>query len=51
MEYLLILLTWSIIVIAIFIFIPNEKIKSIGDFFNKVLPKLPISEIIKGLRK
>jgi len=51
MELLIILLAWSIVVILIFIFVPNSKIRAIGGFFSQVLPKLPISEILKLFKK
>jgi len=45
------ILSWTIIVIVIFIFVPSAKIRVIGWFFKEVLPKLPITAIIKMFRK
>lgn len=43
-------LIWMIIMTLIFIFLRTEKIKAIGDFFAKILPKIPLSDIIRALR-
>lgn len=42
----------SVFILAMLIlrFTPNEKIKVMGDFFKKVLPRLPLSEMIKSLK-
>lgn len=32
-------------------FTPNERIKAMGDFYKKILPRIPFTDIIKLLRK
>jgi len=44
-------LIWTIVVIIVLAFIPNVKIKEIANFFKAVLPRLPITDIIKMFRK
>lgn len=44
-------LAWMVIVIIILIFVPLRKIREIGHFFKEVIPKLPITDIIKLIRK
>jgi hypothetical protein len=40
-------LGWIIILVIILAFIPGYKIKEIGGFFEKILAKLSISDIIR----
>ena len=51
MNTILYILVWMVLMTIIFIFIPNEKIKTIGDFFKKVIPTLPITNIVKLFKK
>lgn len=44
-------LVWIIVVIIILAFIPGAKIKEIANFFKVVIPRLPITDIIKMFRK
>jgi hypothetical protein len=44
-------LGWTVVVIIVLAFIPNVKIKEIANFFKAVLPRLPITDIIKLFRK
>ena len=44
-------LGWMVVVIVILAFIPGVKIREIANFFKAVLPRVPITEIIKLLRK
>ncbi len=44
-------LIWMIVVIVILAFIPRTKIREITSFFKEVLPRLPITDIIKLFRK
>jgi len=32
-------------------FTPNERIKAMGDFYKKILPRLPLIDIFKLFRK
>lgn len=41
MENVICFLIWSIMVIIILRFTPNDKIEAIGNFFEKVLPGAP----------
>lgn len=50
-RIILYFLGWTVIVIVILIFVPPVKIRAIGGFFREVLPRLPISAIIKLFRK
>lgn len=45
------LFQWFIIVMIILRFTPNNKIKVMGDFFAKILPRLPITTILKHWSK
>ena len=42
---------WIVVVIIVLAFIPNVKIKEIANFFKIVIPRLPITDIIKMFRK
>ena len=44
-------LGWTVVVIIILAFIPGMKIKEIANFFKTVLPRLPITDIIKLFKK
>ncbi len=44
-------LIWIVVVIIVLAFIPLEKIKEIASFFKAVLPRLPITDIIKLFQK
>jgi hypothetical protein len=44
-------LAWTIVVIIILSLIPSVKIKEIANFFKIVLPRLPITDIIKSFKK
>lgn len=50
-RIILYFLGWTLIVIVILIFVPPVKIRAIGGFFREVLPRLPITAIIKLFRK
>ena len=50
-KIVLYFLAWTIIVIIILIFVPSRKIRVIGHFFKVVIPKLPITDIIKMFKK
>ena len=41
------LLIWFLIVMMILIFCPKDRIKPMGDFFSKVLPKIPLTGIFR----
>lgn len=41
---------WSLVVMLILIFCPKDRIKLMGDFFGKVLPRIPFTGIAKILR-
>lgn len=45
------LLTWMFFMSILLWLMPNSKIKAITDFFSSVLPKIPITGIIKLLKK
>jgi len=45
------ILIWFLVVMVILRFTPEQKIKAMADFFNKVLPKFPISDIVKFWKK
>lgn len=45
------ILGWIVVVIVILAFIPGTKIREIANFFKAVLPRLPITDIIKLFRK
>ena len=32
-------------------FTPNERIKAMGDFYKKILPRLPLTDIFRQFRK
>lgn len=36
---------WSLVLVVLLRFTPNDKIKLIGDFFRKVLPSIPFTKI------
>lgn len=44
-------LVWIVVVIIVLAFIPRTKIREITGFFKEVLPRLPITDIIKLFRK
>ena len=44
-------LIWIVVVIIILAFVPAVKIREIARFFKEILPRLPITDIIKLLRK
>lgn len=44
-------LGWIIIVIIILAFVPSPKIREIARFFKEVLPRLPITDVIKLFKK
>lgn len=52
-------ITWSLVIIVVFIVTmtlilkktDNEKIILIGDFFTKVLPRIPFGKIFKRKKK
>jgi hypothetical protein len=51
MESTLLIFFGGIIIILIILrFTPNNKIGLMANFFHKVLPKIPFSEIIKALK-
>lgn len=41
---------WFILVMMMLIWCPKDRIKPMADFFAKVLPKIPITGIIRLLR-
>jgi hypothetical protein len=41
---------WSLIVMLILVFCPKDRIKPMGDFFAKVLPRIPFTGIAKLLK-
>ena len=49
--YSSILLVWFITVLLILRKTDNDKIKEIGNFYGKVLPKIPIAKIVELLKK
>lgn len=42
--------TWFIIVMVLLIVCPKDRIRLMTDFFSRVLPKVPITGIVKLLR-
>jgi len=44
-------LGFILILVIILIFVRTEKIKVIGDFIKKTMPSIPITHILKILRK
>lgn len=48
--YIIIILIWFIIVLLILKKTDDEKIKLIGDFFRKIMPRIPVAQIIEYLR-
>lgn len=51
LTYILIILLWFIIVMLILRKIDNAKIKEMGNFYAKVLPKIPIVKIVELFKK
>jgi hypothetical protein len=49
----IILYTFGFILIAmvLMMFIPNDKIKEMADFFKKVLSLIPLADIVKSFRR
>lgn len=45
------LLSWMVLMTLLLWMMPNAKIKAIADFFHKVLPKIPLTGIIKLWKK
>jgi len=41
---------WSLLVMLILIVCPKDRIKPMGDFFAKVLPRIPFTGIAKLLK-
>jgi hypothetical protein len=41
---------WFVVVMLILIFCPKDRIKLMGEFFSKVLPKIPFTGIVKLLK-
>lgn len=44
-DTVLYFLIWSLVLVVILRFTPNDKIKLIGDFFKKVIPTIPFTKI------
>ena len=44
-------LVFILILVIILNFIKVEKIRVIGDFIKKTIPTIPITEILKNLKK
>jgi hypothetical protein len=49
-NILLYFFIWSLVVMLILIFCPKDRIKLMGDFFCKVLPRIPFTGIAKILK-
>lgn len=49
--YSLMILLWFIIVMLILRKTDNDKIKEMGNFYGKVLPKIPLTKIAEMFRK
>jgi hypothetical protein len=41
---------WFVVVMLILWFCPNDKIRLMGEFFGKVLPKIPFTGLAKLLK-
>lgn len=51
LTYILMILLWFIIVMLILRKTDNAKIKEMGNFYGKVLPKIPIAKLVELFRK
>ncbi len=51
MEHMLLqFYIWFVVVMLILILCPKDRVKLMGEFFSKVLPKIPFTGIAKLLK-